>query len=177
MRRFVLRFLLGALAVLVLYEGLQRLDAGEEETPEEAWEEAAFMAARARSRLSLGTAQVVPITEATYQQGRSRAFLLTRQDGIEVAIRTADDAGEWRVAANLPTGPVSLDAATLTEAEDLTNPTDLLGLAILLLGVMGLGVGLIWSPTRQLHQLASTARALRDGDLDARAPGHPRLLG
>lgn len=169
MRRFVLRFLLGALAVLVLYEGLQRLEAGDGETPEEAWEEAAFMAARAHSRLSVGTAQVVPITEVAYQQERSRAFLLTRQDGIEVAIRAADDADEWRVAANLPTGPVSLDLATLTEAEDLANPTDLLGLAILLLGVMGLGVGLIWSPTRQLQQLASTARALRDGDLDARA--------
>jgi two-component system sensor histidine kinase RstB len=168
MRRFVLRFLVGALAVLVLYEGLQRLDTGDEESAEEALEEAAFMAARARSGLSAGTAQVVPITEAAYQQERSRAFLLTRLDGIEVAIRAADGEADWRVAANLSTGPVSLDASTLTE-EDLTTPSDLLGLVFLLLGVMVLGIGLIWSPTRQLRQLAVTARALRDGDLDARA--------
>lgn len=169
MKRFVLRFLVGALAVLVLYEGLQRLQPSDEESAEEALEGAAFMAARARSGLSAGTAQVVPITEGAYQQERSRAFLLTRLDGIEVAIGEADGADEWRVAANLSTGPVSLDAATLMEAEDLANPSDLLGLVILLLGVMGLGVGLIWSPTRQLRQLAGTARALRHGDLDARA--------
>ena len=169
MKRFVLRFGVGALAVLVLYEGLQRLQPVDEESAEEALEEAAFMAARARSGLSAGTAQVAPITEGAYQQERSRAFLLTRQDGIEVAIGEADGADEWRVAAKLSTGPVSLDAATLMEVEDLANPSDLLGLVILLLGVMGLGVGLIWSPTRQLRQLAVTARALRDGDLDTRA--------
>ena len=187
MSRFVLRFLLGAVAMLVFYEAIQHLSSGSEETREETWEMAAFMTSYTHDRLEealdrdpaprdardleaiLGV-RVVSITETTYQNERSQAALLTRQNGIELAVRMTDGAEDWRVAADLPTGPVTLNAEALfQESDEAVGPSDLLSLLVLLLGMIALGIGLIWSPARQLRQLASTARALRDGHLEARA--------
>ena len=186
MRRFVVLFLLSVVALLVLYEAIQHLRPARDETWERTWEEAALMTGATYDRLGEALARapapqdardleallgvsVVPITEATYQHERSQAALLTRQDGIELAV-LIDGAEHWRVVAALPMGPVSLDAVTLYQTDDAwVGPSDLLSVLVLLLGVVGLGVGLIWSPARQLRELASTARALRDGHLDARA--------
>ena len=184
MSRFVLRFLLGAVAMLVLYEAIQHLSSGSEETREETWEMAAFMTGYTHDRLEEALARdpaprdardleailgvrVVSITDAAYQHERAQAALLTRQDGIELAVRMTDGAEDWRVAAALPTGPVTLNAGALFQESD--EAVDLLNLLVLLLGMIALGIGLIWSPARQLRQLASTARALRDGHLEARA--------
>ena len=187
MSRFVLRFLLGAVAMLVFYEAIQHLSFGSEETREETWEMAAFMTGYTHDRLEEALARdpaprdardleailgvrVVSITETTYQNERSQAALLTRQDGIELAVRMTDGAEDWRVAADLPTGPVTLNAEALfQESDEAVGPSHLLSFLVLLLGMIALGIGLIWSPARQLRQLASTARALRDGHLEARA--------
>ncbi|MCP4916125.1 MAG: HAMP domain-containing protein [Proteobacteria bacterium] len=183
MKRFVLHFLLGALAMLAFYEGVQHLGYEEEEAN---WEEAAFVTGYTHQRLrealaaepapedaleleSILGVSVVPITEEAYQRQRSSSALVSRQDGIELAV-SVDEDEDWSVLAALPASPVSVDAVALfVEHDQAAGPSHLLSVLALLLGIVALGFGLIWSPARQLRQLAGTARALRDGRLQARA--------
>ncbi len=184
MKRFLLHFLLGAIAMLVFFEGLQRLGYDDEE--QALWEEAAFVTGYTHQRLqealaaepapvdaleleSILGASVVPITEEAYQRQRSSSAFVSRQEGIELAL-SVDEDEDWSVLAALPIGPVELDTEALfTEHDEALVPSDLLSLSLLLLGIVALGLVLIWSPARQLRQLAGTARELRDGRLQARA--------
>ncbi len=183
MRRFLLHFLLGAIAMLVFYEGLQHL--GFEETREARWEEAAFVTGHTHEHLGIALAEepaprdarelesrlgvwVSPISEEAYERLRSAASLVSRQGGVELAVQVEDE--DWSVVAALPIGSVELDAEALfAEHDEALDPSHLLSLLLLLLGIVTVGLALIWSPARQLRQLAGTARALRDGRLEARA--------
>ncbi len=184
MKRFIASFVLGALVLLVLYETTQVLGFSESEEQDngEAWfiaevvHEGLAGASRAGSispdsddfDARLGV-RVEPISESAYERACSRAPLVTKQDGVELCIGDADDEHPWPVVAALPSGPVSLDGAAILEASEDVEGPHLLGFLVLFAGMAALGAALAWSPSRELHHLAGTASALRDGDLEARA--------
>jgi len=182
MTRFVLRFLLGAVAMLVAYELVQAAAYHSEETRDEAWlvagtthallEEALATrpALRGASDLEvrLGV-PVAPITEAAWLEAIDSALFSTRQGEIELAVLPLDEE-DWRVVASLPTGPVAIDAwAVFEEHDGALDVAHLLSLMVLALGMAALGVALIVPPARHLQRLARTARALEGGDFAARA--------
>ena len=182
MRRFVFRFVLGAVAMLVAYELVQSLTHREEETVDEdspvagtthallteALEGEPPPRTMAELEARLGV-PVAPLTEADWLDAKDRALFSTWQDGIELVVLPLEEEEDWRVAAALPSGPVAIDAWALfedeEEADDLTH---LAGLMVLALGMAALGVALVAPPARQLRRLAQTARALEGGDLTAR---------
>lgn len=181
MRRFVFRFLLGSVAMLVAYEVVQSMSSREEETVDEAWlvagtthallAEAFETEPPPRTPAALAARLGVPVaalTEADWQVAQGRALFSTRDDGIELAVLPMDEES-WRVVAALPSGPVAIDAWALFEEHDeAVDLAHLLSLMVLALGMTALGVALVAPPARQLRRLAQTARALEDGDLAAR---------
>lgn len=181
MRRFVVRFVLGAAVMLVARDLVQELPNPDEETVDEDWlvagtthallaealEEEPPPRTPAELEARLGV-PVAPLTEADWQVAQGRARFSTRQDGIELLVLPLEDEG-WRAAAALPSGPVAIDAWALFEDdEDAADRRHLLGLMVLALGMAALGVALVAPTARQLRRLAQTARALEDGDLTAR---------
>lgn len=181
MRRFVFRFVLGAVAMLVAYEVVQSMSSREEETVDEAWlvagtthallAEAFETEPPPRTPAALAARLGVPVaalTEADWQVAQGRALFSTRDDGIELVVLPMDEES-WRVVAALPSGPVAIDAWALFEEHDeAVDLAHLLSLMVLALGMTALGVALVAPPARQLRRLAQTARALEDGDLTAR---------
>jgi methyl-accepting chemotaxis protein len=180
-RRFVFRFVLGAVAMLVAYEVVQSMSSREEETVDEAWlvagtthallAEAFETEPPPRTPAALAARLGVPVaalTEADWQVAQGRALFSTRDDGIELVVLPMDEES-WRVVAALPSGPVAIDAWALFEEHDeAVDLAHLLSLMVLALGMTALGVALVAPPARQLRRLAQTARALEDGDLTAR---------
>lgn len=181
MRRFVVRFVLGAAMMLMAYDLVQELPHADEETVDEDWlvagtthallaealegEPPPHTPAELEARLGV---PVAPLTEAGWQEAQERARFSTRQGGIELLVLPLEDEG-WRAAAALPSGPVAIDAwAMFEDDEDAADRRHLLGWMVLALGMAALGVALVAPTARQLRRLAQTARALEDGDLSAR---------
>ena len=181
MRRFVLRFLLGSMAMLVAYEAVQSMVYREEETSAEDWQVAGFTHALLTEALKseppprtpaelaahLGV-PVTPLAEADWLDARDRALFSASQHGIELVVLPMDEDA-WRIVALVPSGPVAIDAWDVFEEQDESvDLAHLLSLMVLALGMAALGVALVASPARQLQRLAHTARALQGGDLTAR---------
>ena len=131
MRRFVVRFVLGAAVMLVARDLVQELPNPDEETVDEDWlvagtthallaealEEEPPPRTPAELEARLGD-PVAPLTEADWQVAQGRARFSTRQDGIELLVLPLEDEG-WRAAAALPSGPVAIDAWALFENDEV----------------------------------------------------------
>lgn len=185
MRRFVARFLLGALFLVALYEVIQRLGFGEGESDEmrgDAWQLAEIVHEHLADEGQAGSTAHPPeellkrlgvaiesITKDDYLRACSTASLVTNYHGVEICVGARVEEGPWPLVANLPAGPIELDGADLLEADDALALPHLLSFALLFAGMAALGAALAWSPARQLRHLAKATSALRDGDLSARA--------
>ena len=186
MRRFVVRFLIGSVAMLIAYELVQAVAYHEDEDGYAPWylagathmlladahEHAPPPRTPAELEARLGV-PVAAITEADWRDAQERALLTSTQDDIELVVLPMTE-GEWRVVARVPAGPVSIDAWALDEEHDTSvDVAHLLSLLVLALGMAGVGLALVTPPARQLRRLAQTARALQDGDLTARTEVPP----
>lgn len=186
MRRFLLRFMLGAFVLLAAYELVQIAGVGSggpDEEAEEVWWFAAQTVAEVTRALAadpqpvdaaalqqaLGVA-VTPLSEAEWAAARQQASSAVEHRGVHLLLHEPTWEDEGAMVARLPMGPVRIDAWRLAmEADHAMRGSHWLSLLVLIGGMAGLGLALVAPPARHLRQIAQTAQALEGGDLTARA--------
>ena len=183
MRRFVLRFVLGAFVLLALYELVQFGIHPGEDSDEETWLVASHTHVRLTRALasrptpadaaavqeSLGVS-VTTLSETDWEAARQQASYSMQHGGVHLFVHEPSWENHGVMVALLPIGPVRIDAWSLyPEDEQALQWSHWLSILALVLGMAFLGMGLAATPARQMRQLARTARTLESGDLTARA--------